>query len=320
MNIVNISPNPFMTMFEKFVEGVKFQPDCNKQTDIIYCGSLSKLKFALSKKKKWKKPIVCWVWDVPDCWREWAWNKKDIAENAYRDDYWKENLKLLKQCDRILCGSKSTQKALKNYEIESEQLYYYINTEAIKKVRGKKKQNQFIQISRFALNKRFEDSIITAQSTNKTLICVGSGKSYLSRLQKFVKCETRIFELLSGKKKKSDIYFKHAPDTPTVISLLKSSKILVSPSIFEGWGITPIEALFCGVPVILSDLEVFQEVYGDKVLYHRQKDPEDQAEKLNFLWDDTDLQNKIVRDCQPIIAEFTPQKFAKRWKEAICVL
>ena len=101
------------------------------------------------------------------------------------------------------------------------------------------------------------------------------------------------------------------------ISTLKQSKILVSTSIFEGFGLTPIEALYCDIPILLSDIEVFKEIYEDNVVYFKQDDLKDLKEKFDYLFNNKDLQLKIVKDCKHIISEFEPEKFSKRWKKKI---
>ncbi|MBX5328368.1 MAG: glycosyltransferase [Candidatus Bathyarchaeota archaeon] len=46
-------------------------------------------------------------------------------------------------------------------------------------------------------------------------------------------------------------------------SLLKSSKIFIFPSLFEGWGIAVAEALACGLPVVAYDIPALREVFGN---------------------------------------------------------
>ena len=47
-----------------------------------------------------------------------------------------------------------------------------------------------------------------------------------------------------------------------MFSLLKSSKVFVFPSRFEGWGLAVAEALACGVPVVCYDIPALREVFG----------------------------------------------------------
>lgn len=46
-------------------------------------------------------------------------------------------------------------------------------------------------------------------------------------------------------------------------SLIENAEMLVQPSRYEGFGIPPLEALWLGTRVVLSDIPVFREVYGD---------------------------------------------------------
>lgn len=61
----------------------------------------------------------------------------------------------------------------------------------------------------------------------------------------------------------------------------RESKVFVSPSIYEGFGIPIIEALVLGIPVICTDMQVFHEVGGDLVTYFNPYDPSDIAEKIS---------------------------------------
>ena len=45
-------------------------------------------------------------------------------------------------------------------------------------------------------------------------------------------------------------------------SLLKSSKIFIFPSVFEGWGLAVAEALACSLPVVAYDIPALRENFG----------------------------------------------------------
>jgi glycosyltransferase involved in cell wall biosynthesis len=66
--------------------------------------------------------------------------------------------------------------------------------------------------------------------------------------------------------------------------LFRKSALLVQPSLYEGFGLPPLEALACGTPVLVSDIEVFREVYsGFPVTYFRAGDSADLKDKLLVL-------------------------------------
>lgn len=51
--------------------------------------------------------------------------------------------------------------------------------------------------------------------------------------------------------------------------LMRDASLVLAPSLFEGAGMVPMEALSVGTPVAVYDLPVLREIYGDKLLYAR---------------------------------------------------
>jgi glycosyltransferase involved in cell wall biosynthesis len=67
-------------------------------------------------------------------------------------------------------------------------------------------------------------------------------------------------------------------------TLFSQSALLVQPSFYEGFGIPPLEAMFCGTHALVSDIPVFEEIYGDfPVVFFRTGDANDLKEKLMNL-------------------------------------
>lgn len=67
----------------------------------------------------------------------------------------------------------------------------------------------------------------------------------------------------------------------------------IYPSIYEGFGIPPLEAMACGTPTIVSDIPPLQEVCGEASLYVSPLDVEDIAKKIALLVSDTELREKL---------------------------
>lgn len=51
-------------------------------------------------------------------------------------------------------------------------------------------------------------------------------------------------------------------DDPTLRWLYENAALYISPSLFEGFSMTPLESLLCNRPILLSDIPVHREVYG----------------------------------------------------------
>jgi glycosyltransferase involved in cell wall biosynthesis len=63
--------------------------------------------------------------------------------------------------------------------------------------------------------------------------------------------------------------------------LFRNAALLVQPSLYEGFGLPPLEALLRGVPALISDIEVFKEIYGEYgVTYFRAGSSDSLEEKL----------------------------------------
>ncbi|MDR2444762.1 MAG: glycosyltransferase family 4 protein [Spirochaetaceae bacterium] len=64
-------------------------------------------------------------------------------------------------------------------------------------------------------------------------------------------------------------------------NLVKRAALLVQPSLYEGFGLPPLEALLSGTPALVSDIAVFRELYSSyPVTYFRAGDSADLKEKL----------------------------------------
>jgi glycosyltransferase involved in cell wall biosynthesis len=64
----------------------------------------------------------------------------------------------------------------------------------------------------------------------------------------------------------SRVHFLGAVPTADLPPLYNASQMLVLPSYYEGFGLPPLEAMSCGVPVIVSDISAFPEVVGDAAI------------------------------------------------------
>jgi len=72
-------------------------------------------------------------------------------------------------------------------------------------------------------------------------------------------------------------------------ALIAGSRVFVYPSLYEGFGLPPLEALACGVPVVVSHAASLPEVVGDAGLYCDPYDPHDIARQIAALLEDNDL-------------------------------
>jgi len=74
-----------------------------------------------------------------------------------------------------------------------------------------------------------------------------------------------------------------------------SAYAFVYPSIYEGFGIPPLEAMGCGTPVIVSNTSSIPEVVGDAGLYFEPSSEEELLDALDKIMDDASLYKELVR-------------------------
>ncbi|GBD91918.1 mannosylfructose-phosphate synthase [bacterium BMS3Abin04] len=78
------------------------------------------------------------------------------------------------------------------------------------------------------------------------------------------------------------------PDELNVI--YKKASVFVFPSLYEGFGIPPLEAMASGCPVVSSDRASLPEVCGNAAMYINPLDPEDIYKKIKLM-----ILNKNIR-------------------------
>ena len=79
---------------------------------------------------------------------------------------------------------------------------------------------------------------------------------------------------------------------------------LVLPSLYEGFGLPPLEAMAAGCPTIVSTAASLIEVCGDAPLYCDPTDPEDMARQIARLLGDPALRARLIKAGRARAAQF----------------
>lgn len=77
--------------------------------------------------------------------------------------------------------------------------------------------------------------------------------------------------------------------------LYHAARVFVYPSLYEGFGLPPLEAMACGTPVVCSNATSLPEVVGDAALLFDPRSPEALAEAVEALWHDEGLRRVMAQ-------------------------
>ncbi|MEM2293578.1 MAG: glycosyltransferase family 4 protein [Nitrososphaerota archaeon] len=77
--------------------------------------------------------------------------------------------------------------------------------------------------------------------------------------------------------------------------LYRSADVFVRTSLYENFGLGFVEAMACGVPVIVADVPIAREVLGEAALFFKPRDSMDLADKVIYLLSNSDEGEILAR-------------------------
>ncbi|MBD3376698.1 glycosyltransferase [candidate division KSB1 bacterium] len=113
-----------------------------------------------------------------------------------------------------------------------------------------------------------------------------------------------IYDTLQELKLEKEVYFTSFVHQGDLAAIYQDAKVFVNASLFEGFGLTPLEAMAAGIPVAVSNATSHPEIVNDSGIYFDPYDPEDIARAIFVLLNDSDLQKKLVKNGYKNIKRF----------------
>ncbi|MBW4464483.1 MAG: glycosyltransferase [Pegethrix bostrychoides GSE-TBD4-15B] len=98
--------------------------------------------------------------------------------------------------------------------------------------------------------------------------------------------------------------------------LYSGAYCLVFPSLYEGFGLPPLEAMSFGCPVITANVSCLPEICGDAALYVDPYSVQDIKAKLETLISDSQLRERLVRSGKVNAQAFSAANYQKRLHQA----
>jgi len=111
---------------------------------------------------------------------------------------------------------------------------------------------------------------------------------------------------------RSDIVFSGFVPESDLPALYSAADILAYPSLYEGFGLPPLEAMACGTPVVVSNSSSLPEVVGEAALMVEPEDTEGLADAMSTLLFDQDIRRRMVEAGLQQASGFTWRAAAER--------
>lgn len=97
-----------------------------------------------------------------------------------------------------------------------------------------------------------------------------------------------------------------------LVKLYQEASALVHPSTSEGFGLTGLEAMAVGLPVISSESASLPEVYGQAALFFNPNSAKDLADKISQVVMNKDLQAKLARSGKSQVKKYSWKRMAQQ--------
>lgn len=104
-----------------------------------------------------------------------------------------------------------------------------------------------------------------------------------------------IFKQISSLEAKSRIILTGYVNDDELPCLYSGAKLFVYPSLYEGFGLPPLEAMCCGTPVVVSDSSSLSEVVGDAGVYVDPTEIESISNGIIQVMNDSKLREKLIK-------------------------
>jgi glycosyltransferase involved in cell wall biosynthesis len=144
---------------------------------------------------------------------------------------------------------------------------------------------------------------VKAHRPSVKLIKVGT-PTYLAQFQ-------QLKRLIGELGLENDVLFINHPPEQGLVAFYNLADVFVFPSLYEGFGMPPLEALACGAPVVSSNATSLPEVVGDAAIQVDPYNTDELAEAIDRVLSSPDLQVELSQKGRARAATFDWSMTAK---------
>jgi glycosyltransferase involved in cell wall biosynthesis len=147
----------------------------------------------------------------------------------------------------------------------------------------------------------------TGDKLNLPLVVIGTGTgSYVEQVNNYIKAngmQDRVI-FLERQAEANDPKFKSSEDFPAIY---QAAEMLLYPSVYEGFGLPVLEALWSRIPVITSNTSCLPETGGDAVYYVDPTSLDELANAILTVSSNDILRQQMIRKGIVHAQKFAPQ-------------
>lgn len=144
-------------------------------------------------------------------------------------------------------------------------------------------------------------SVFAASHENPAKLVLAGGKGWLYE---------GIFAKVQALGLEEQVIFTQYIPSEKLCALMSGALAFTFPSLYEGFGLPPLEAMACGTPVLVSDAASLPEVTGDAAVIVKADSVSSIAEGLHRLFTDAGLRERLSREGLKRAEGFTWEKSA----------
>lgn len=141
---------------------------------------------------------------------------------------------------------------------------------------------------------------MVVENIDLPLLVIGKTTDYMKEITRFI-----------NKNPDLKVIFLHDVADDELNAIYRMAKILIYPSVFEGFGLPVAEAQACGTPVITSNISSMPEAGGHAAFLVKPNSPEQIGLAMRHLMSDTEFYQQKVDEAIVQAQQFTPAKAAK---------
>lgn len=153
----------------------------------------------------------------------------------------------------------------------------------------------------------FAEILKDKRYSNLKLVLVGGMDYFYKRLKEFV--------LDSASQIQNSVIFTDFVSDRELSVLYQNASLYVFPSLYEGFGLPPLEAMDYQLPVVSSNSSCLPEILEEAAVYFNPEDTGEMAERIKRVLGDESLQRELISRGLLVIKKYNWIKMARETEE-----